>query len=239
MAAAKKRRKAADKPASRKQRKPDPNGSPAVAPPPAETVIKIEATEKRQKVLNDGLLHHTIGRLAAVMRSHGKDQPTDNELSFGIKAFTGIEPENTAEVLLASQMVAVHEVAMTMLTRAKMADGLPQMQESGNLAFKLLGMFERQFQALAKARKPQQVVEVKHEHRHIHAHGTPLPGPGVVTKIASQPYGAITNDARTLAFAPGPALLGEDAPADPVPVASDAQRPMPNPRRPLARRTKR
>jgi hypothetical protein len=233
MAAAKK--KAADKRHSGKQRKPS-----AVAPakePPAPRVVKIEATERRQKLLSDGLLHHTIGRLAAVMRSHGKDQPTDNELSFGIKALTGIKPENTAEVLLASQMVAVHEVAMTMLTRAKMADGLPQMQESGNLAFKLLGLFERQFQALAKARKPHQVVEVKHEHRHVHAHGTPLPGPGVVTQIERQPYG--TSDPRALALAPGPALLGEDAPADPVPVASDAQRPMPNPRRPLARRTKR
>ena len=62
--AAKKRRKAADKPASRKQTRCKQSAiAPAVAPPPAEKVIKIEATEKRQKVLNDGLLHHTIGRL--------------------------------------------------------------------------------------------------------------------------------------------------------------------------------
>jgi hypothetical protein len=237
MAAAKKRRKAADKPASRKQK---PKAvAPVVAPPPAEKVIKITGTGQQHKILSSPLLNHTVGRLAAVMRRHGATEPTDSELDFGLTAFTRLEPQNTSEVLLCQQMVATHEVAMTMLTRAKMADGLPQMQESGNLAFKLLGMFERQFQALAKARKPQQVVEVKHEHRHIHAHGTPLPGPGVVTQIASQPYGAITSDPRAPALAPGPALLGEDAPADPVPVASDAQRPMPNPRRPLARRTKR
>ena len=125
---------------------------------------------------------------------------------------------------------------MAMLTGAKMATEIPTLQEKGLLATRLLGIFERQFQTLAKARKPQQVVEVRHEHRHIHAHGQPLPGDGVVTQIEGQPHA--TNDPRALALAPGPALLGQDAPRDPVPVTSDAAWKVPNARRrPQQRRT--
>jgi hypothetical protein len=227
--------KAADKRHHSRKQKPSAI-APAVAEP-APRVVKIAATEARQKLLSDGLMNHTIGRLAAIMRNHGTNQPTDNELDFGIKSFLGLDPSNTAEVLLCTQMVGIHEVAMSMLTRAKMADGLPQMAESGTLAIKLFGMFERQFATLQKSRQPKQIVEVRHEHRHIHAHGTPLPGARVVGQIEGQPYG--TNDPRALALAPGTALPGEDAPADLVPVARDAERSLPNPRRCLARRTKR
>jgi hypothetical protein len=172
--------KAADKRHHSRKQKPSAI-APAVAEP-APRVVKIAATEARQKLLSDGLMNHTIGRLAAIMRNHGTNQPTDNELDFGIKSFLGLDPSNTAEVLLCTQMVGIHEVAMAMLTRAKMADGLPQMQESGTLAVKLFGMFERQFATLQKSRQPKQIVEVRHEHRHLHAHGTPLPGAGVVTQ---------------------------------------------------------
>ena len=170
-----------------------------------------------------------MGRLMAVMRSKGADLPTESEQTFGFNAFAGLEPRDTAEVLLCTQMVAVHEVAMAMLTGAKMATEIPTLQEKGLLATRLLGIFERQFQTLAKARKPQQVVEVRHEHRHIHAHGQPLPGAGVVTQIEGQPYEP--TDPRALAVAPGPALLGKDAPADTLPVASDTARAMPPARR--------
>ena len=60
-------------------------------------------------------------------------------------AVAGLEPKNTAEVLLTTSMVATFEVGMTMITRAKLADNVVTMQEAGNLAAKLLGLFERQF----------------------------------------------------------------------------------------------
>jgi hypothetical protein len=65
-------------------------------------------------------------------------------------------------------MVATFEVGMTMITRAKLADNVVTMQEAGNLAAKLLGLFERQFATLTKARKPPQVVTVEHVHKHLH-----------------------------------------------------------------------
>jgi hypothetical protein len=184
------------------------------------------------------LLPHLLGRLNAVMRSRGAEEPTESEQSFGINAFVQLAPRDAAEVLLCQQMVAVHEVAMAMLTGAKMANEIPTLQEKGLLATRLLAIFERQFQTLAKSRKPQQVVEVQHTHRHVHIDGQPIPGAGVITEIEGQAYG--TNDPRTLALAPGPALLGQDPPRDALPIASDKARPLQDPRRRTRdRRTKR
>jgi hypothetical protein len=192
----------------------------------------MRETAQQHKVTSP-LFEHTVGRLAAVMRGVGKDQPTDSELSFGLNAFSELAPRDTAEALLCMQMVAVCEVAMAMLTGAKLATEIPTLQEKGLLATRLLGLFERQFATLQKSRQPKQIVEVRHEHRHIHArgappHGAPLPGAPVLTQIEGQPRG--TSDPRALALAPGPALLGQEAQEDElVPGAGDAQRPMPNP----------
>jgi hypothetical protein len=218
----------ADKRFSRKQ-KTKPDETEKASTEKAPVTIKLEATAATHKAIRTPLLSHTMGRLMAVMRRKGADLPTESEQIFGFNAFAGLEPRDTAEVLLCTQMVAVHEVAMAMLTGAKLATEIPTLQEKGLLATRLLGIFERQFQTLAKARKPQQVVEVRHEHRHIHAHGQPLPGAGVVTEIEGQPYEP--TDPRALAVAPSCAMLGQDAPADTLPIASDTARTMPPARR--------
>jgi Protein of unknown function (DUF3102) len=164
-----------------------------------------------------------------------------SEQDFGFNAFAGLEPKNTAEVLLATQMVACHEVGMALITRSKLADNVVMMQEAGNLAAKLLGLYERQFVALTKARKPPQVVIVEHVHKHLHVNGQPIPGAtGVINKIEGQPYETKPTEPRASAIAPGPEMLG-DTPTDPdaLPVASDAERSLPNPRRLVARGAKR
>src|SRR5215212_4934371 len=100
---------------------------------------------------------------------------------------------------------------MTMITRAKLADNVEMMQEAGNLAAKLLGLFERQFATLTKARKPPQVVTVEHVHKHLHV--TQPPGPvGEVIQVEDQAHA--TTDPRALATAPSLALPGQDTPRD-------------------------
>jgi hypothetical protein len=134
-------------------------------------------------------------------------------------------------------MVATHEAGMALIIRAKQADNIVKMQEAGKLAAKLLGLFERQFATLTKARKPPQVVTVEHVHKHLHVNGQ-IPGPtGEVTIIKGQPYESTPPAA--LALAASPEMLGENAAPDALPIAGNAERPLPNPRRPLARRTKR
>jgi hypothetical protein len=163
---------------------------------------------------------------------------TDERGEREINAFTELAPTNAAEVLLCSQMVATWEVGMAMVVGAKMATDLDLRRENGALAAKLLSIFERQFSTLTKSRRPPQVVTVEHVHKHLHVNGQP-PGPvGDLKIIEDQARG--TTDPRTLALAPGPALLGQDPPRDALPIATDKARPVPNARRRARdRRTKR
>ena len=209
------------------------------APPlgTAGNPLPIRATDKTRAALTDQLVDHTMGRLAVVMRRPKAERPTDAEMSFGAGAFAGLEPQNTAEVLLVTQMVGTHEMAMEMLTRSKRADTVEYMRETGALAAKLLSVFERQFATLTRARKPPQVVTVEHVHKHLHVNGQ-IPGQtGEVTIIKGQPYESTAPAA--LAVAASPEMLGENAAPDALPIAGNAERPLPNPRRPLARRAKR
>ena len=236
-----KRKFTADKSVSRMQKSKQIKASPTpkkVAATPAKT-IKFSATEAVQKAVTNPMLHHTAGRLMLVMKRNGAEAITESEQDFGFHAFAGLEPKNTAEVLLATQMVACHEVGMALIIRAKQADNVLMMQEAGNLAAKLLGLFERQFAALTKARKPPQVVTVEHVHKHLHVNGQPIPGAtGVINQIEGQPYEGATPAA--LALAAAPEMLGETPEvACPVPSPGDEKRPLPNPRRRLSRRTKR
>jgi hypothetical protein len=197
-----------------------------------ETVVKVEATEKQHKVLSDPLLRHTAGRLASVMRRPQAERPTQSELDFGFNALVGLKPENTAEVLLCTQMVAVHEVTMEMLTRAKMADHLAQMQEFGALAAKLLSMFERQYTTLMKVRRPQQTVRVEHISVNAGAQaviGDVNTGAGAIRQKEGQPHATISATAPVLG--PGGSMLGENAPGEAVPITGDTEGPLPNARR--------
>lgn len=153
------------------------------------------------------------------------ESANQSEEDFGSTAFVQMAPRNTAEALLVQQMIATYEVGMNMLTRAKHTTSSAEVVESGTLAAKLLGLFERQFTALTKARKPPQTVVVEHVHRHLHVS---TPGPtgetGASEIIQGQAYEP--TDPRALAIAPSPALLGQDAARDAVPVAADKARTM-------------
>ena len=170
------------------------------------------------------------------MRSRGSEEVTESQKDFATYAFTGLEPKNTAEVLLCSQMVATYEAGMALLAGSKGATDFQNMTEKGNLAVKLLSIYERQFATLERARRPAQTVTVVHEHRHVHVNA---PGPtGEATIIQGQPYG--TNDTRAIALAQSPALLSQATPeVAPVPSPCDVQRPLPAPRRVIHRRPKR
>ena len=78
-----------------------------------------------------------------VMKRNGAESITDAEQDFGFHAFAGLDPKNTAEVLLATQMVATHEAGMALIIRAKQADTIAMMPEAGNLAAKFLSISER------------------------------------------------------------------------------------------------
>ena len=85
--------------------------------------------------------------------------------------------------------------------------------------------------------KGQQKVTV--EHVHVHAGGQAVvgtveaPGGGDRGKSEDQPH------AKQIAHAPQPAMWSADEEREPVPVTGDAERPLPDARRTIARRAQR
>ena len=100
---------------------------------------------------------------------------------------------------------------------------------------KLARTYATLIEALNRHRgKGQQKVTV--EHVHVHAGGQAVvgmvetPGGGDGAKSEEQPR------AKQIAHAPQPAVWSADKEREPVPVASDAERPLPDARRALPRR---
>jgi hypothetical protein len=80
-----------------------------------------------------------------------------------LAAIDGIRPTDEIEAMLAVQMVATHETAMEMLSRAKQAESTSRFQEYGSLAVKLLRTYTAQVEAIARLRRSgEQRVIVQH-----------------------------------------------------------------------------
>ena len=188
--------------------------------------------------------HHNIGRMAAVMRGRGEKLPSDMALNAGLAAVSGIAPQNEVEAMLATQMVGVHEVAMEMLTRAKLADTTDALERYGALATKLLRTYTNQVEALAKVRrKGEQTVRV--EHVHVYPGGQAIvgnvtQGGGAHDENGHQPHAPERASEKPALSAPvGASLRSTDTGRDAVPVTSGGRKEaMPDARRrPRQRRT--
>lgn len=186
---------------------------------------------------------HSIGRIAAVMKDRREDIPSQINLNAGVAAVAGIAPRNETEAMLATQMVGTHEVAMEMLTRAKMATDPGQIERYGTLATKLLRTYTAQIEALAKVRRGgEQNVTVKHVH--VYEGGQAIVG-NVTTGKAGGHFDngtqahALTGTAA-LALSDGGSMLRQDQGRDAVPVAGgEWEGPVPDARRrPRQRRAK-
>ena len=109
--------------------------------------------------------NQSLGRVAAIARGKGEAIPTEQALNAGLAAVDGLQPRDEVEGMLAIQMYATHEVAMEMLTRAKLADSAPGLQNCSSIAIKLLRTYTAQIEALAKLRRGgEQTVRVEHAH---------------------------------------------------------------------------
>lgn len=101
--------------------------------------------------------------------------PSEQDLNRALAAATGIGARDETEAMLATQMVATHFAAMTLLRRLKGAENIPQQDSAGNLAVKLLRTYAGQMEALQRYRgKGQQKVTV--EHVHVHPGGQAIVG---------------------------------------------------------------
>jgi hypothetical protein len=154
-----------------------------------------------------------------------------------VDALIGIKPGDELEGMIAAQLIASHNASMECYRRAMIRDqSFEGRQEALNQANKLSRTYAALLDALNRHRgKGQQKVTV--EHVHVHEGGQAIVGNvesrggGVASETKEQPH--------ALTHAPGATMPSADAPREPMPVACNEKRSLPDARRTVTGRTER
>jgi hypothetical protein len=157
--------------------------------------------------LSNGL----IRQLADVAIRDGKMSGRD--VNFAVAVIQGIEPKDTVEALLATQMAAVHSAMMSAAAGLAQAKFVEQQDSASMMLNKLARTFAAQIEALKRHRSAgEQTIKV--EHVTVNEGGQAIvgiihpQGGGGGAKIESQPHELGEAQASSEAYAPSPALLG-------------------------------
>ncbi len=151
-------------------------------------------------------------------------------------ALVGIAPQDELEGMLAGQLVAANAAAMECYRRAMIGEqSFEGRKENLNQANKLSRTYVTLLEALNRHRGKGIQQKVTVEHVHVHAGGQALVGAvqaggGAASDNQRQPH------AKLVEHAPEPPLWGENQDREHVPIAGDAERPLPHARRHVARR---
>jgi len=172
----------------------------------------------------------------ALWLKHSDSATRERQFSATVAALIGIGPQDELEGMMAAQLIAAHNAAMECYRRAMLGEQTFEgHRENLTLANKLSRTYAVLLDTLNRHRgKGQQKVTV--EHVHVHAGGQAVvgmvggPGGGDQPKSEDQPH------ARQIVHAPQQAVWSADQEREPVPVAGDAERPLPDARRPLSGR---
>jgi hypothetical protein len=185
---------------------------------------------------NNTLAYQTV---QALWLKHSDPTARDKQYCATLAALAGIGPTDELEGMMAAQLIAAHNAAMECYRRAMIGEQTFEgRRENLAQANKLSRTYATLLEALNRHRgKGQQKVTV--EHVHVHSGGQAVVG------VVQPPGGgdhAISEDqphARQIAHAPQPEMRGADAESEAVPVTGDAERPLPDARRRVARRSER
>jgi hypothetical protein len=183
---------------------------------------------------NNVLTNQTLN---TVWTAHSNDEARQLQYSATGAALVGIEPRDELEGMMAAQLIAAHNAGMECYRRAMIQEqSVEGRRENLNQANKLSRTYTSLIEALNRHRgKGQQKVTV--EHVHVHSGGQAVvgtvenPGGGVRAKSEDQPH------AKQVTHAPQPPVRGTNEEREPVPVASNAEWSLPDPRGKVARRS--
>jgi hypothetical protein len=166
---------------------------------------------------------------------HSDEEDRDRQLGAAVAALIGIGPKDEMEGMIAAQLVACHNAAMECYRRSMLPEQTFEgRQENLNQANKLSRTYATQLEALNRHRgKGQQKVTV--EHVHVHSGGQAIVGAVESPAPVNSPRHENQRDAQQIAHTPQPAMRSPNAEREPVPGASDAERPLPYARRKIAR----
>jgi hypothetical protein len=181
---------------------------------------------------NDRVIEDTL----QVLWVKNSDQKTHNQqITAALAGLIGIGPKDELEGMMASQLIASHSAAIECYRRAMIGEQTFEgRRENLNQANKLSRTFAVLLDALNHHRgKGQQKVTV--EHVHVHSGGQAVVGVVEPTGGGHRSKSEEQSLAEQIAHAPEPALWSAHEERDTVPVPSDAERPVSNARRTIAR----
>jgi hypothetical protein len=217
----------------RKQRSsPDPSSTGNASHPP-------QASGKLKQVggsRSDDWNQRIIDDACQVLWVKNSDTKTrDQQIKAALVGLIGIGPKDELEGMMAAQLIAAHSAAMECYRRAMLGEQTFEgRRENLSQANKLSRSFAVLLEALNRHRgKGQQKVTV--EHVHVHAGGQAMvgaiatPGGGHRGRSEEQPH------AKQIRHAPEPAMQSPDTEREPLPIACDAERPLPDARWTIAR----
>jgi hypothetical protein len=167
---------------------------------------------------------------------HSGEEDRRRRMLAAVDGLVGIKPQDELEGMMAAQLIASHSAAIECYRRAMLGEQTFEgRKENLGQANKLSRTFAVLVQALNHHRgKGQQKVTV--EHVHVHAGGQAIVGNVNPPGGGDQPKSEEQADAKQIAHAPEQPLRSADPARDPLPVASDAERSLPDAWRPVARR---
>jgi hypothetical protein len=176
---------------------------------------------------NNILANQTV---QALWLKHFDPETQNKQYSATVAALIGIGPKDELEGMMAAQLIAAHNASMECYRRAMLPEQTFEgRRENLSQANKLSRTYAVLLDGLNRHRgKGQQKVMV--EHVHVHAGGQAVvgmvetPGGGDQRKIEDQAH------AKQIAYAPQPAMWSADKEREPVPIASDAERALPDAR---------
>jgi hypothetical protein len=169
--------------------------------------------------------------LKTLWLKHSDEESREQQRAATVDALVGIGPKDELEGMMAAQLLAAHSAAMECYRRAMHGEQTFEgRRENLNQANKLSRSFAVLLEALNRHRgKGQQKVTV--EHVHVHSGGQAVVGVVENSGKGSRAKSEDQCDAKQIAHAPQPAMRRPNAEGEPVPVASNAERPLPNARR--------
>jgi hypothetical protein len=176
--------------------------------------------------------------MQSLWMKNSSPEERDKQLSATVAALMGIGPKDELEGMMAAQLVAAHNAAMECYRRAMVGEQTFEgRRENLAQANKLSRTYAALVEALNRHRgKGQQKVTV--EHVNVHAGGQAVVGavaaPGGVTSGNRR-----QSHAQALTYAPVTPLWSENPEREPLSLAGDAERKVPDARRSVARSTKR
>ena len=197
---------------------------------------------------NNALVNATLN--TAWVHEGQTEQAKDDQIQAGIAAMMGFAPTDEIEGMIAAQAIAMHNSSMEASRKAMfrnqphdVAQGLRKSAATASRVFvELITALDRK-----RGKGSQQKVTV--EHVHVHAGGQAIVGnveAGATTgaggratdQTADEPQGSPARLAHDATIGAGmPTMWGKEPSREPVPIAGNAERPVPPARRKINRTT--